>query len=197
MSRNVHLVGVRETLLAMTEVPKALRRKHLRVALSKGGGMLKTAASGHAAVETGLLRRSLRVKVTVPHDDKRAYAVIGPARNAGKFVRRTARGLRGHGKAQKSFLETVKLARGIGAGQREATRAGKAFVGQKFSDATFRNPSRYAHLVEKGTRRSKAKPFLSVAARTTGWAAQDAVIRKLRAGLNEEARLAYARRGVP
>lgn len=193
MSLTMKLVGVRELQQALRDVPAAVQRKHLRIGLSKGGGMLRNSAASFSAVETGLLKKSLRVKVSFPRD-RGPFAVVGPARNAGRMMRRTASGrIRGHAKAQRAFLETVKLASGAGAGGREARRAAKAFTGQTFSDATFRNPSRYAHLVEKGTRRMKARPFLGMAVRITGPAAQQAVIQKTQEGLRQEAAKAYAR----
>ena len=197
MSLDVQLIGVRELLHTFRDLPKSVRVKHLLMGLNKGGGMLRNSAAQFAAVETGLLKKSLRVKTpgrSAVSAGKDPYAAVGPARNVGRMMRRTASGrIKGHGKAQKAFLETIKLASGAGAGLRESKRAAKAFTGQKYSDATFRNPSRYAHLVEKGTRRMRARPFLSIAARITGPAAQQAVIQKVQEGLRQEAQKAYAR----
>jgi HK97 gp10 family phage protein len=197
MSLGVKLVGVPQLLHAFRELPRSMRTKHLLMGLNKGGGMLRNSAAQFAAVETGLLKRSLRVKTpsrSAVSSGKDPYAAVGPARNAGRMMRRTAGGrIKGHGKAQKTFLETIKLASGAGAGMREAKRAARSFTGQKHSEATFRNPSRYAHLVEKGTRRMRARPFLSIAVRITGPSAQQAVIQKAQEGLRQEAQKAYAR----
>lgn len=198
---NMRVVGVREALQALRDVPRNVQIKHVRIGLNKAGGMLRNAASNFARVDTGLLKKSLKVKVVVPnashnaaHHGKLAYVVVGPGRNTGRMMRRTSRGtMRGHAKAQKAFLETIKLSRGAGGRGREPIRAAKAFVGQNYSDATYRNPSRYAHLVEKGTRRVRPRPFLGMAVRIVGQAAMAAGVQKINDGLKMEANLAYAR----
>lgn len=180
----------------------AVQLKHVRIGLNKAGGMLRNAAQNFVRVDTGLLKRSLRVFVKVPnasfntaHHGKPAYALIGPGRNTGRMMRRTASGrLRGHAKAQKSFIETVKLSRAAGGRRMEPHRAGKAFVGQNYPDAKLRSPTRYAHLVEKGTPRVRPRPFLGMAVRIVGQAAMQAGVKKINDGLVMEANIAYAKR---
>lgn len=205
MSLNMQIVGVREALAALEEVPRRVLNLHLRKSLNKAGGMLRTAASQFAAIDTGLLKKSLKVKVKIPaasfnvaHHGKPAYAVVGPGRATGRMMRQTRRGFRGHGKAQREFLSQVKLQRGLGARGRDIRRGALHVTFGKYSDATFRSPSRYAHLVEKGTRRGlKPRPFLGKAVRIVGPAAQNTVLTDMRAALLEEAAKAYAKRGVP
>ena len=201
MSLDMQVVGMRETLQALRNVPRDVQNKHVRIGMNKGGGMIKATAVSFATVETGLLKKSLAVKVKVPdasfnvaHHGRPAYAVVGPGRNKGRMMRMTSGGkLRGHGKAQKQFLEEVKIAKGEGARGRDIQRAARNVTGGKFADATYRNPTRYAHIVERGSKRVRARPFLSIAARITGPAAQQAVIQKVQEGLRQEAQKAYAR----
>lgn len=106
------------TLDALTEFPKALRRKHYRIALSAGGGVFKRLVLPLVPEETGLLRRSMGVKVVIPNNpNKAAVSITGPRRGFKRAVYRTAKGL----------LRT--------AGKKRAVTAKK-----------FRNPTRYAHL---------------------------------------------------
>src|SRR5688572_15201680 len=102
MTLAMKITGLREAQRALQEVPRRTYHLHLRKALNKAGGMLRNAASNFARVDTGLLKKSLKVKVKIPaasfnaaHHGKPAYAVIGPGRGfgaGGKFMRRTARG---------------------------------------------------------------------------------------------------------
>jgi HK97 gp10 family phage protein len=204
MTLTMQIRGMREAQRALQEVPRRTYHLHLRKAMNKAGGMLRNAASNFARVDTGLLKKSIKVKVKIPdasfnkaHHGKPAYAVIGPGRGfgaGGRFMRRTASGRTvSHGKANRAFLETVKLARGAGGGARESARAAKEFTGRKYSDATFRNPSRYAHLVEKGTPRVRARPFLSSAVRIVGPAAQRVVVEAMRSGVLQEAQREFSR----
>lgn len=167
----------------------------MRVALNAAGGVIRDAAVALAPKETGLLRKSIKVKVSVPeashnpkHWSRPAYAVIGPARRIVSAVTTSGKG----------SLRTV--------GRNAAINA--AFRGKT---VTRRRPSRYAHLVEKGTKAhiiraknaavlasnsrvfgrsvrhpgSKGKSFMHQAVQTSGAAAQNKMLSKLYQGISE------------
>ena len=189
------LFGVKETQHAMRHVPRQVQFRHLRIGMNAGCGILKRSAQGYINDETGLLSKSLSVKVKIPdashnraHHGKPAYGVIGPKRN---FVRASVRAASG-----KSRLLSDKKAfnRVMGGGR-----------------VSVRNPARYAHLVHGGTKshvvsakrvkklsdgrtifgssvtvRAKPNRFLSKAVASSGAAAQAKVVSKLHEGLIEE-----------
>src|SRR4051812_2201580 len=126
------LYGLPDAVRAIEELPRRLQNKHVRIALNAAGGVLKRAAQANAPRQTGLLEKSLGVKVKVPaasfnsaHHDKPAYAIIGPRRG---FLAPVAR-VKG---------QTKKLS--IRAATKRVLGGGKVRA---------RNPSRYAHLAAK------------------------------------------------
>lgn len=166
------LHGVKETLHALGEMPRRLRFRHLRIALNAGGGVLKRSAQGYAPKETGLLKRSMVVKVKIPdasynakHHGKPAYVVVGPKRGMRVPVARNRKG------ALRAITE-----------KRATTLRDKGMAVNQ-----YRSPSRYAHLVHGGTRKAKANPYLTRAVHTSGQTAQDAVVRKLKSAIAMEA----------
>jgi HK97 gp10 family phage protein len=189
--------GVQDTINAFRDLPRAIRNRHMRIAMNAGAGVIRDAAVANAPKETGLLKKSLKIKVRVPdasfntrHHGRPAYAVIGPARNVVGLTQTSKAGLK---------LTTVKRL------QR------KGFRGNLVQR---RRPSRYAHLVEKGTRPhgiraknvgllssgtaifgssvkhpgTKAQSFLSRAVQSSGEAAKQKVIQKLKDGITDWAR---------
>ena len=200
----IKLHGVKEALHAFGEMPRRLRHRHLRIALNAGGGILKRTAQSYAPKEVGLLRQSIGVKVKIPdasfntkHHGRPAYVVIGPRRGFSRGVFNNKRGrtrtLTDAKSTQKQFL----------------------LAGGK---ATIRNPSRYAHLVEFGTKKhlvsvrgarvlsngaqtfgrramvgAQSNTFIRAAIMTSGAAAQAAVTRKLQSAVQTEA-LSLSRR---
>ena len=203
MVANIKIFGVKEALFAFRELPRRVHFKHLRIALNAGGGIIRDRAATFARRDTGLLAKSLGVKVKIPdasfnvaHHGKPAYAVIGPKRKSGRFMRLNSKGLlKGFGSAQKGLVaerkrlnEKVKTLNPL---KRE--RAAVKNVGLMFPDAVYRNPSRYAHLVEKGHRKgqgrsaAKAYPFLAPAVAATKGQVIAKVQEKLSIGLNQEA----------
>lgn len=184
--------GVQDAINAFRDLPRSVRNKHMRIAMNAGAGVIRDAAVANAPKETGLLKKSLKIKVRVPdasfntqHHGRPAYAVIGPSR---KVVGLT--------QTSKAGLKLTSLKR--------LTK--KGFRGNLVQR---RRPSRYAHLVEKGTAPhgiaaktvgllssgtaifgrsvkhpgTKAQSFLAKAVRSSGAAAQNKVIQKLRDGI--------------
>ena len=155
--------------LNLEQLPRRVRIKHLRIGLNAWGGVVKAKAVARAPVETGLLKKSIIVKVTIPdasfdvqHHGKPARVIVGPSRNVvAPFIRKG-------GKTRKLGL----------------TRATKLVLGG--TKVRVRKPSRYAHLVEKGTKRSKARPFIAPAQRAGERQGMEKLAAKLRDGIAAE-----------
>jgi HK97 gp10 family phage protein len=164
----IRVHGVEDCLAAFRDLPMSIQHRHMRIALNAAGGVIRDAAVGNAPKDTGLLKKSLKVKVKIPdasynsaHHGRPAYAVIGPSRNVVGVQTFRKSGARG-------VIKTVRLR----PKQRLAT--------------SVRRPSRYAHLVERGTRRgTKATWFLRRAVSSSGEMAKDKMIQKLKDGLRE------------
>lgn len=199
MTTRIHLEGVDAALRAFAELPRRLGLKHLRIALNAGGGIVRDRAQQIVRRDSGLLAKSLGVKVKIPdasynaaHHGKPAYAVIGPKRRSGKFLRLTRKGtLKGFGAAQRELTaERKRLEKEGKLSPLQRERAAVAAVAKNNQDAIYRNPSRYAHLVEKGhggPRPAKAYPFLSTAVSQTKSQVMQKVSDKLAAGIQQEA----------
>ena len=170
----MQVLGLAEAMHAMRQVPMKMQNFHVRVALNKAGGIVKRDAQPRIVRQTGLLKRSIRVKVKVPsasynqkHHSRPAYAVIGPGRNILGPVARVRKRIR--------VLSIKKaVARVLGGGK----------VRTRYS-------SRYAHLIEfghykrGGLGRVDARPFLQPAISATRDTAAAAAIAKLREGLKQ------------
>lgn len=168
----IHVDGVNETLLAFLVLPVRMKFKHLRIALNAAAGVIRNRARQVVLKSTRLLANSLSVKVKIPdashnpkHWGKPEYAVIGPARRVSQAVTQTARG---------SF---------------KILRTRKAIFNAALRGAIIRRrtPSRYAHIVERGSKHQMAFPYLDTAVRTEGATAGAKALAKLQQGLAQEA----------
>ena len=177
MTLVMKVFGVQECLDSFVQLPRTLQNKHMRIGLNAAAGVIRNAAVANAPQDTGLLKKSIKIKVKIPnasysaaHHGKPAYAIIGPSRNVVGVQTFRKSGTRGR-------IKTVRLK----ANQRLATNV--------------RRPSRYAHLVERGTKRgTKATWFLRRAVASAGAMAQAKMIQKLRDGLQEFASSRTSRR---
>lgn len=207
MTLVLKVFGVPETMASFRDLPLRLRTRHMRIALNAAGGVLRDAAVANIPKQSGLLRKSMKVKVKIPdesfnvaHHGRPAYALVGASRNvAGIGTYRKS--------GQKGRVKSVKLDR---VGERDVFRPGPNAAHSGIPVATnLLRPSRYAHLVERGTKGhsisaksarvlssgsvvfgrsvrhpgTKARPFLSTAVRTSGSAAQAKALRKLTDGV--------------
>lgn len=135
MSRQVVKVfGVSDCVAAFSDLPRTVQNRHMRIALNAAGGVIRDAAVANLPRETGLLRKSVKVKVRVPnasHNQKHwgrpAYAVIGPARRVVGLATTVL------GKTRAGIKRAIKAQTGAGS-------------------VRIRRPSRYAHLIERGTK---------------------------------------------
>ena len=165
------ILGVKQTILTFTELPQTVQNTGMRKGLNAAGGVIRDAAVANTPRASGLLRRSLKVKVRIPnasyntaHHGRPAYAVIGPARRVAGVVHLTSKGFR---------TTTAPLGLAEGGGLR-------ALGKRKITVAVRRKPSRYAHLVEKGTKRGGLGVYFLTRARAShGEAAKAKMILKI------------------
>jgi hypothetical protein len=178
VSLKIEVFRLTQTLDALYRLPPRVQDRPMRKALSAAGGVIKRAARAYVRRETGLLDKSLIVKVTIPASNYRgngqnkpAYAVVGASRRV------VGPALTIGGVTKK--LSTRRAVAAVLAGVKVQTR----------------RPSRYLHLVEKGhggPRPAPPHPFLSTAVATVGAYAQAVAIQKLQEGILEEAAKLYS-----
>jgi len=107
----VRIDGLRELERALKRLGDGVRRKHIRSAANAGGMIAVRAARAAAPQKTGLLKKSLGVRMKVYSAHGAAVAIIGARTGFRRAIRTTGKG------------KTV-----------------------------YQDPSKYAHLVEGGTR---------------------------------------------
>lgn len=141
MAIQVRVTGTEQTIANVLALPKRYRRRGFRVALDAAGGEFKDEVKKRAPRETGLLRTSLGVKTVVPNNERLSWVKVGPRRGFKQPVERNRRGrLRTVAKKTVSLLPAGTFTK-------------------------YRNPTRYAHLVEGGTKRGvRARRFMSLSA---------------------------------
>lgn len=159
MSRlRVRVGGVPEAMAALRELPKGVRRKGLRIALSAAGGEYKRVVQASVPRETGLLKKAIGVKVAVPNNLKQAWVKVGAKRGMKQPVERNKRG--------KLKVVSKKLQQLL----------------PPSADAKYRNPTRYLHLVEGGTSRGvRPNRFMRKATVIAQGRAKEQIAQKLRA----------------
>ena len=175
MSRqHIDPASYKQCIAALEVFPGRVRFKHMRIALSAGGGVLKNIAERLAPRQSSALAAAQAVKVRIPdasynskHHGKPAYAVIGTKR---KFI---------------------KLAANIGGTTKLVTVRRIAKVNFD-KTVLIRRPSRYAHLAGPGRKQA----FMTQAARQGGLHAQRRVIAKLQSGALQEAHKLAREAGV-
>ena len=135
----VELFGEKELLAMTRRLPVKVYRKAFRSALTKTGRRIARRAKDFAekSKETGLLKKSIGSKVWTGRDGMTMGVVIGPRTG---FRQAVVTGKKGRKKA----LSKKKTMEAISGG----------------GEQTFRDPVKYAHLVEQGTKRVAARPFL-------------------------------------
>ena len=158
MPQPMQLVGVKEALQNMRDLPAAIQRKHVRIALNAAGGILRRYAAASAPKETGLLKRSQGVKVTQKRNGQWVL-IIGAKRGAKRAIKRVT-------KTGRTVFHNRK--------------ATQLLAGQ--AGARFKSPSRYGHLAHKKT------PYLAIAASVAGPAAMLNAAQKLSEGVEIERR---------
>lgn len=212
MTLVVKVFGVKECIEAFADLPRTIRSRHMRIGLNAAGGIIRTAAVANAPRgASGLLRKSLKVKVKVPeasynqkHWGRPAYAVVGPSRNVAGIQTFHKTGGRGR-------IKALRVKR-----QNKVDTFTKSGMGVA---TNILRPARYAHLVEKGTKAhsitaksasalasggtvfgrtvrhpgTKGQRFLARSVASSGESAKQAMLRKLKDGIHEWAASRAAR----
>lgn len=144
MDIEFNLFGDKEMEKVMDALPERMQKNVLAAAVRGGASTISKAAKGNikadGTVRTGLLHKSITIKVKRYTRDGVIYAAVGASRRV------------------------------IG-----TTVNGRRIV-----------PANYAHLVEHGTRTSRAKPFLRPALDANRKAVFDGMTRRARKGLARE-----------
>lgn len=196
MSANFEItVNVDEVTPALARISERMRAKILLRAVAAGAAPVLEDMRANAPQESGLLKKSIKMRQRVYKGGLMRVAVIGPA---------------------KGFKQVVTVQRsGKKAGRIKATRAkgavARAAAGRPM--AIFRDPVKYAHLVEggrkavrpktakvlysalhniffpkKGVRAVAARPFVARAVARRRQASLAAIREKLASGLKESVR---------
>lgn len=194
----LELKGVPEALAALNQFSNSVRRKHTRISINKGLGILKTEAQKRMPEQTGLSKKWVAVKAGTKKDgSEQVYGRVG-----------VKRGFR-----HSSFTAKGKLKFVSENAAKKASVAGK--------QTSIRRPSRYIHLVHGGTKshsittkskkalasreaifgrrvtvKAKANPFLAQTVAAQGTAAVNVIAGKLREGVEIERARALARSRV-
>lgn len=193
MIPQIKVYGVPHAVRAFEQLPRRVQFRHLRIALNAGGGVIRDAYKARAHQETGLLAKSIGVKVAIPdasfnpkHHGKPAYAVIGVKRKAGRIVRLNKQGkLKGFGAGQKELnAARVRLTKEGKLTPRQRDRFAVKLALKNAPGAVFRNPSRYAHLA--GPDRKGVEVFAAAVSASKAQAGAR-IIDKLKQGLTTEA----------
>lgn len=165
------LSGLDDAMKALSGLNQSVRNKILRKALDKASQPILKAAKERAPRETGLLRKSMGRRVIAYRSTGTVVVVIGP-------------------RSKPSFRKEVKIKK-VFRQIRGATR----MIRNPRSEAMtmVRNPVKYAHLVELGTKNRPAKPFLRPAFQAMRSQATVTAARLIMDGIEKEAARLAAR----
>jgi len=142
---------------------KSVRNTILRQAMRKATAIVVKAAKSKVPTRTGLLKKSIGAKVKM-YKSGEVVGIVGPRSGFKKKV--VLLGRRG------AILGTKKAGKLLAAGGKEA----------------MQNPTRYAHLVEDGSRHASPHPFLRPALASSKSAVKAAMAQAIRDGLERVAR---------
>lgn len=124
---NMKLLGHRQLMHALRQFKPSVRRRIMRPAMRKAARIIVRDAKALAPKETGLLKRSIGMRMRVSGKTGNILVVIGPRHGFGAKVTRDPKG-------KLVSLHTRK---------RQSQYAG--------AETVYRNPTKYAHLVEFGS----------------------------------------------
>jgi len=163
----LQLLGDKELIAKLENLQTGSRKKIMRKAISKGIKRLQKSIANKAPALTGLLKKSINSRVTKNMAgkifvDPRVVAVKG-ANTRGKWVKVNFKG--GKGLKINEKISQAKTAAG--------------------SDAELRRPSKYAHLVEFGTKHRAKNSFMRDGLQSGRSAALSEVEQGAKQGLQE------------
>ncbi len=154
---------VKLDLSGLDYVRKSVNNVIIRKAINKAAVPVKDAVIGYAPSRRGYLRQSIRIKSKFYQATKTWAVIVGPS----TAFKRSA----GRGKTARVPVYS-RNARGKITGI-SGFETGKAYI----------KPSRYAHLVEKGTKTSRPHPFLRPALAKSKQRYTDILCAEVRAGI--------------
>jgi len=137
------LYGEKELLHALKALPVKLQNKALRTGVTKAARLVVKAAKQTVVKDSGLLKRSLGHRVWMSRDGMVIGATIGPRKGMGGLVEKKQSKKRG------KYMKAV--------GKKDIT-SGKAAM--RAESMEYRDPTKYAHLVERGTKHTAPRAFL-------------------------------------
>lgn len=162
----INLVGDKELLRLFNTLPDKLQNRVMRGAVTKVARRMvkdmKAAVDTVGAVDTGALKKSIGFRVKTTRTG--VIAVIGPRAAYRQAVTADKKG---------------KL--------KAATKKRAATARQAGAKVTYRQPSRYAHLVELGTDHTRPKPFMRVGFRAGQDIGRATLRHDILAGIQREA----------
>jgi RNase H-fold protein (predicted Holliday junction resolvase) len=179
----------------LSRVNKGVGKKHLLIGLNAAGGPAKAVAQAEAARESGLLQKSMVVKVTKDKQTKMYDGVlIGASRKVKRHVHTRVTRTRVFAK-RVTTAEELAAERYLTAAQLKAKLKGTIVKGTKSrgvsearaaklilqgKNVRLRKPSRYAHLAERH------KPAIHKASRTLETVGVPKLVAKVAQGIASE-----------
>jgi HK97 gp10 family phage protein len=127
---SMKIKGMEKLIKKMGHLQNRVQSRILRKAIRHAEKPVRTMARRLAPKESGLLKKSIGAKIKVQMSKRIAYAVVGPRKGQGKEVAITDKG--------KVYLDTTEKQR-------------KRNAGRNIVKTEFRDPAKYAHIVERGS----------------------------------------------
>lgn len=142
----VTLHGVKEAIERIQALGHSIRKTHARNAVSAAGGIFRRAAEAAAPIESGTLKKNIRVRVGIKGKTGEWFAAIGARRKVkDRKAGRTA-----------AIKQAVRY--GIDGRAKRITDKRAASIVAAGGQVAHRSPSRYIHLAEQGARRRFISP---------------------------------------
>ncbi len=162
---NATIEGLPAVLKRLKGIEEKVKKKATKAAVHQGGKVVLAEAKSRVRRVSGLLYKAMGQKVKTFRGNGVSVSIIGP-RAGFKVIR---------------DKQTGKI---VGRVQTKFSR----LVGTKNGKPVYENPTQYSHLVEKGTRRSRAFPFLAVALESKKDAATQAMANVLSNAIEDAAK---------
>jgi len=162
MNAEMKLEGIKEAIAGLEGLKAGKQRKYVRRGVTKAGRLLAKDVKQRARAikQTGLLALSIGSKTWTARDKSAIGVSIGPRTGFRRAIVKKKRG---------GFKVLSK--------KKSAEATGKQ---------TWRDPTKYGHIVELGSRRTAAKPFIRPAVAAKEREAGDKVIEEVNIGVTME-----------
>lgn len=173
------ITGLDQAMRSMSHLTPKLRNQHMRIAMNAALGVIKKRMVANAPKDTGLLKKSLRVKVKIPaasydvrHHDLPPWGLVGPGRRVVLYVSKTGKI---SGKTLSAAVTQIFKKGGSIAGRVERGKP------------VMKKATRYAHFAEKGRQGKGGSQFMQSAAQQGAAEAAAKFTSKIREGLHKVA----------